>query len=87
MEGSKINRGDRAGQLPASVLCRFHQRLHFGPGIRREIAETALEHGLDSEFVGEAIAQHEKLSWMAESLLVLPLCTSVGTTPLRLSLR
>ena len=32
-------------------------------------ARSVIEHGLDSEFVGEAIAQHDKLlRWMADSL-------------------
>jgi glutathione S-transferase len=36
---------------------------------RAEYKRSVIEHGLDSEFVGEAIAQHEKLlSWMADSL-------------------
>jgi glutathione S-transferase len=36
---------------------------------RAEYKRSVIEHGLDSEFVSEGIAQHEKLlSWMAESL-------------------
>jgi len=36
---------------------------------RAEYKRSVIEHGLDSEFVSEAIAQHEKLlSWMGESL-------------------
>jgi glutathione S-transferase len=36
---------------------------------RAEYKRSVIEHGLDSEFVSEAIAQHEKLLlWMAESL-------------------
>ena len=36
---------------------------------RAEYKRSVIERGLDSEFVGEAIAQHEKLlSWMVDSL-------------------
>jgi len=36
---------------------------------RAEYKRSVIEHGLDSEFVGEAIAQHKKLlSWMDRSL-------------------
>ena len=36
---------------------------------RAEYKRSVIEHGLDSEFVGDAIAQHNKLlSWMNESL-------------------
>src|SRR6516162_766043 len=36
---------------------------------RAEYKRSVIEHGLDSEFVTDAIAQHEKLlSWMTESL-------------------
>jgi len=36
---------------------------------RAEYKRSVIERGLDSEFVSEAIAQHEKLlAWMAESL-------------------
>ena len=36
---------------------------------RAEYKRSVIEHGLDSEFVAEALAHHRKLlSWMAESL-------------------
>jgi glutathione S-transferase len=36
---------------------------------RAEYKRSVIEHGLDSEFVAEALAQHRKLlSWMADSL-------------------
>ena len=36
---------------------------------RAEYKRSVIEHGLDSEFVGDAISQHKKLlSWMDESL-------------------
>ena len=36
---------------------------------RAEYKRSVIEHGLDSEFVAEALAQHNKLlSWMADSL-------------------
>jgi glutathione S-transferase len=36
---------------------------------RAEYKRSVIEHGLDSEFVADAIAQHQKLiSWMAEDL-------------------
>ncbi len=36
---------------------------------RAEYKRSVIEHGLDSEFVADALAQHQKLlSWMAESL-------------------
>ncbi len=36
---------------------------------RAEYKRSVIEHGLDSEFVGDAIAQHKKLlSWMGKSL-------------------
>jgi glutathione S-transferase len=36
---------------------------------RAEYKRSVIEHGLDSEFVGDAIAQHKKLlSWMDQSL-------------------
>jgi glutathione S-transferase len=36
---------------------------------RAEYKRSVIEHGLDSEFVAEALAHHEKLlSWMADSL-------------------
>ena len=35
----------------------------------REYKRSVIEHGLDSEFVADAVAQHNKLlSWMAHSL-------------------
>ena len=37
--------------------------------LRAEYKRSVIEHGLDSEFVTDAIAQHEKLlAWMAQSL-------------------
>jgi glutathione S-transferase len=36
---------------------------------RAEFERSVIEHGLDSEFVADAVAQHNKLlSWMAHSL-------------------
>lgn len=46
------------------------RRLNKAPLKRRaEYKRSVIEHGLDSEFVIDALAQHQKLlSWMADSL-------------------
>jgi len=46
---------------------------------RAEYKRSVIEHGLDSEFVAEALAQHHKLlSWMAESLQSRPFLAGAG---------
>ena len=49
---------------------------------RAEYKRSVIEHGLDSEFVIDALAQHRKLlSWMADDLKTRPLSRGRAPSP------